>query len=693
MALRPIRFLLPFCSAILLSLSLVSGLLHADERPPNVLFIIVDDLNDLPLDPIGKPQVATPNFDRLAARGVTFSNAHCNDPICAPSRSSMLFGLYPQTSGLYWFEDWRQNEILKNCVSLTRHLRDHGYGVFGTGKVYHGNQDDPVYERKGPLGNVGPWPWDGRQETRRGWIPHPAQQFLFDADPDMDYQWEHTFGPLSTIPEYAPDQKNGVPGYRGWTLNGEPWRYNTDDDRDRMPDEMIAGWSAEILASDHRKPFALFTGLVRTHTPLYAPKKYFDRFPLDEINVPETVENDLADTASALGDRSLYGFRRFQMLHKHPDRPQLYKEWLQAYMACVAFIDDQVGTILDALEASPWRNNTVVVLTSDHGFHMGEKESIYKQSLWDGATRIPLIIAGLKNMPQGVTCDRPVSLIDLYPTLNEICGLPRQPNEGGSGYKLDGHSLVPLLQDPEGQWSGPDVVITALPGKDHSQHRRFQGSWFPHFSVRSTQYRYSLCASGEEELYDFKSDPLELKNVVDDPAYTETKASLREQLIGLRDGKKWTSLNDLQLWTWGARKGGATQDKERLGFRGHDSFYLATKRKFHNFEIQFALKSADVAQLRISYRATLTENRLKGATTNIAPTPSNLEGNPVEFSVGQWNRYRVRVAGSRCQVWINGRLHSDTLNNEASRTGLIGLDFPGVAEPHVQLEQIRIREL
>ena len=187
-----------------------------------------------------------------------------------------------------------------------------------------------------------------------------------DADPDMDYKWEHTFGPLTMVPEYPADPANGVPGYRGWRLSGKPWRYESDDDRDAMPDETNAAWAADVLAKQHDKPFALFTGFSRTHTPLYAPQKYFDMFPLDEIEVPKCVtEGDLADCAPSLANTNLYAFRRYQMLFHHADKPQLYKQWLQAYMACVAFIDDQVGTVLDALEASRSRRQ--------HGCHPDQR--------------------------------------------------------------------------------------------------------------------------------------------------------------------------------------------------------------------------------------------------------------------------------------------------------------------------------
>ena len=399
-----------------------------------------------------------PNFDRLAARGVSFTNAHCNDPICAPSRSSMLTGLYPQTSSLYWFEDYRDNAILSKSVTLTEHLATGGYGVYTTGKIYHGNQDpNGFYAGRGLGGNIGPWPWDGRKETQRGFIPHPQQMYFYadDADPDMDYQWEHTFGPLSSVPHYAADSDKGIPGYHGWTLSGKPWRYESDDDRDSMPDETNADWAAEVFKRPHKnKPFAMFTGFSRTHTPLYAPKKYFDMFPLDGIDVPKAyLEGDLEDCAPSLANKSLYAFRRYQMLFHHREHPQLYKQWLQAYMACVAFIDDQVGTVLDALETSPHADDTVVILTSDHGFHVGGKK-LSTNRLFGTVARVSRSLSpGLRECPNGVTCHQPISLIDVYPTFIDLCSLPKDPHKGRSGYPLDGHSIKPLISG-SGRGSG-----------------------------------------------------------------------------------------------------------------------------------------------------------------------------------------------------------------------------------------------
>ena len=635
---------------------------------PNVVLIIGDDLNDLPQRPNGKPFVPTLHMDRLASRGVSFTNAHTNDPLCAPSRSSMLFGLYPQTMGLYWFEDWRDNPILKSSVSLPRHLRDHGYSVYKTGKIYHAGQDDPIYEETGVQGNFGPWPWDGK--SKNFMLPHPGQQYLLDADPDMPFQWEHCFGSLSNIPDWPRNEVKGIPGYRGWRLFGKPWKINPHGARDLLPDKMSSQWSQEIIAREHDTPFALLIGFVRTHTPLCVPQQYLDRFPLESIELPKVQVGDIEDCASVLTDLELYGFRRFNMLAKHEDR-QLYQEWLQAYMACVSFVDDQVGALLDAIDRSPGENNTIVVLTSDHGFHLGEKQFLYKQSLWDGSTRIPLIIAGVKGMAQGKVCDRPISLIDVYPTLNDLCGLPIQPNSEGGGHALDGHSLRPLLMDPErGQWEGPEVAITALPGKDHMQHGKYEGTLYPHFSVRSKRWRYTLCSSGEEELYDYRVDPLEWRNLAHHPEHAAVKEALKAQLVTLRDGSDWKPLDQQKDW--------------RACSEG-----ITTKRAYRDFELEIELKPAVGQFARLVYPARVEGRRMVDSRRNVPATDAAL----FEGKGDGWSRYRIRVLGGRCQVWINGRLSSDAVSETNRCSGLIGLHCPGAQWQAGCIRNGRIRRL
>ncbi len=665
---------------LLFLLSAFGSIGFSDTRP-NMVFIIVDDLNDMPLQPSGKPLVPTPNIDRLKAQGVTFTNAHTNDPLCAPSRASMLFGLYPQTTSLYWFENWQDNGIYKESVSLHDNLRKGGYGVYGTGKVYHGNQIG-LFDEFGHNGDVGPWPWDGQSENFR--LPHPQQLFLYEGeDADVDYKWEHVFGPLSDIPDWPADPYNGIPGYKGWRLFGKPYRYVNSDDRDPLADELGAAWSAEIIKRQHDKPFALFAGLIRTHTPLYAPQNYFDRFPLESIELPVVDPNDLDDVSIALGNESLYGFRRYKMLVRHEGK-DLFRKWLQAYMACVSFVDDQVGTILDAVEDSPERDNTIIFFTSDHGFHVGEKNFLYKGSLWEPSTRIPLIVAGVEGSAVGATCDHPVSLIDIYPTFNELLELNRNPNSDTNGYELEGHSLLPLIRDPEnGEWSGPDVAITTIPGKNHMQHRIYEGTLYPHFSVRGKRWRYSLASNGGEELYDHDKDPFEWRNLANNPEYAFVKAGLKTQLIELRDGFSWNDLEDMRSWT--SAKGVKVHGGE-IRMSGGGSAMLATKDSFENFEFEADMKVEPKTRMKIRYRN-------EPGSVVYSPILASDEAKYSSFHVGEWNRYRIRVHDSRHQLWINNRFVSDEVRDATSESGPLIIEAMGVRSSDVGIRNARIRKL
>lgn len=578
----------------------------------NVLFIIVDDLNDMPLKPQGKPLVPTPHIDSLAESGVNFTNAHCNDPICAPSRTSMMFGLYPQTTGLYWFEGWRKRNIFKHNITLPEYFQKNGYETFGTGKIFHGRHDMKGIGTFGINQSFGPHPVDGIDKFMSH---HSSQDELFEEFPDMPYKWEQTFGPMSEAPDWSKQQG----GKKGWQLYGKPWKYNNDEDRDLFPDEMSVDWCKEILKKEHQKPFMLFAGLVRTHTPLYAPKKYFDMFPLDKIAVPAILKDDLKDCAKPLANKSRYGFVRYQFLKQGEDKNLLLKKWLQAYMACVAFIDDQVGELISALKKSEYAENTIVVFTSDHGFHIGDKEFLYKQSLWDGSTRVPYIISGVKSMKKGAVCNNPVSLIDLFPTLNDLCGLPIQPEQNKT--PLDGHSVKPFLFNPEStEWAGPDVTITTLPGKDHMQFKKHEGALRPHFSVRSKHFRYTLCSNGEEELYDFKNDPYEWHNLAQKPEYKSKVQELKQKLIALRDGKNWQEID------------------ENISIKGLESREIAEHLK--NYELNFSIKT-NSPKLEANVRSSFQ-----------LPSPKDPQ---------KWNDYRIMVDGHRVEVWINGKLVSDTI--------------------------------
>lgn len=494
----------------------------AERGRPNVLLIVCDDLNDSVEGMGGHAQAYTPNIRRLMERGVHFTCAHNNQPWCAPSRTSLWSGLYPFTSRYHGGGHFRKNPVLQDHVFLNQHLMRSGYDVFGTGKLYHnGHEEKQNYTQYGHDPDFGPWPWDGKQNRE-----HPSQRFLFETAYYRNLPELHetppmqTFGPLSDVPSYGPDAASGAPGHKGWWMYKRPFRYASEEDRDRMPDELCAEWAAEVLRGRRDRPFFLGVGFSRPHIPLYAPKKYFDRFPVEQIQFPPYLSNDTDDCARALLQADAKGLEKFRLLHAAGGET-MWKRWIQAYLACVAFVDDQVGRVLAALEASPHAKNTVVILTSDHGFHMGEKDYIFKNSLWEESTRVPLVVAMPEGRGAGKRCETPVSLIDLYPSVLDFCGLAGDPNAGRGGKALEGYSLKPLVEDPEGgKWSGPPVALTQLGGGERA-----------HYSVRSRRWRYTLCSNGEEELYDHEADPHEWKNLAAEPAMQGRKAELRGELL------------------------------------------------------------------------------------------------------------------------------------------------------------------
>ena len=513
-----------------LSAALGSASVSGQRSRPNVLFLISDDLNDWVLDPEGHPEAKTPHIDRLRERSVNFSNAHVVVPVCGPSRKCLWLGSYPQRSASYGFSEWTKVPLLRDSVPLQQHLGRNGYDVYGTGKLFHRGRGGDFYESYGVPPNYGPWPWKGKGNEK--FTAHPAQIPLFEDDLPVNIHRDINFGPLSNVPHWKPDEERGIPGYEGWRMWGKPFRYRGPDDRDRMPDELSADYAVDVIGKEHDRPFFLGVGFIRPHSPLYAPRKYFDMYPLEDINLPPYRPDDLDDCAAPLRDRWPLGFQKYDALINGGGR-RLWKKWVRAYLACVSFVDDQVGRVLDALEASPYSENTIVILTGDHGYHVGEKDVLQKWHLWEESTRVPLLI-DMPNAPGGGTCDHPVSLIDLYPTLVDLCELPRDPNEGHSGVPLDGHSLRPLLTHPErGEWEGPPVAFSAVNEPHFSDE--FHG---PHFSVRSRRYRYTLCATGEEELYDHARDPHEWENLAGNPDYAEVKKRLRKELMKvLRNSK------------------------------------------------------------------------------------------------------------------------------------------------------------
>ena len=439
----------------------------AAERKPNVLFIAVDDLNDWIGCLGGHPQTVTPHFDRLAASGVLFRNAHCAAPSCNPSRAAILSGRPPHRSGLYQNMQ-KLRDVMPDEVLMPRHFSNHGYWSAGSGKLLHYVID--------------PQSWDD-----------------YYPEKSKDNPFPRTFDPAKR-PVSLPV--------------GGPWQYRETDwaaldvtDEECGGDWLVTKWMGEQLGRPHEKPFFLACGIYRPHEPWFVPKKYFEPFPLESIQLPPGYKEGDLDDVPAEGQRIARN-RYFSHIQQHGQ----WKQGIQAYLASIHYADAMLGRVLDALEKSPHRDNTIVVLWSDHGWHLGEKEHWQKFTPWRASSRVPLMIRvpeGVPGLPQGTkpggVCDQPVSLTDLFSTLTGLCGLP--PKAG-----VDPHNLIPLLRDPSAPW--PHAALTHL---DHPQN----------YALSTRDWRYIHYRDGGEELYHIASDPHEWTNLAGQPGHAAKLAELR----------------------------------------------------------------------------------------------------------------------------------------------------------------------
>lgn len=532
----------------LLTVSLLfyfSTWLYGDDQIPencNVLWIICDDLNDFGGVFGGHPQAQTPHMDALAASGVTFINAHSNAPICGPSRSSFLTGILPHNSNNYAFENWYnpakknnsgeltwvENPILLNSKTIMHYMRDNGYQSYGTGKIMHFDlADDYVYppghpmagqlqtdwDEYGAKANYGPMVFD---QSVGETVNHPKIPDTFCTGAG---KLNSLFGSLADVPT--------VSGYKGWWKSGwlsaGAFNYTNDENRDDMQDESVRKWAVNKLNSlEADDKFFMMVGFHNPHTPLVAPQGYFNKYPLETLVLSPRVDNDIADTyfrnnakpststfkvysslVDSVGESSANGTT-------YASEEDFLKAYLQAYLACVSFVDDQIGVLMNALNTSIHASNTIVILTSDHGYEFGEKEALSKNTLWENSTRVPLVIRvpGLESSA-GQQVDEPVSLIDLYPTVRDLCGLTTDTKKNSQGADLDGCSLRSLLTNPSaGVWSGPEVALSMVSteSSDDPQSKNF--------AVRSKDWRYIRYENGQEELYDLSNDPHEFTNLI-----------------------------------------------------------------------------------------------------------------------------------------------------------------------------------
>lgn len=435
---------------------------------PNVLFIAIDDLNSCLEGMNGETTVPTPHMNTLAQKGVLFLNAHCAAPACNPSRTGVMSGLAPATTGVYLnSQDWRANDILKRWVTLPQHFHDHGYETRGGGKLYHA----ATLSEGGYAGFIDPRPWDE-------YFPSQSRQM-----------------PAEVLPARVP--ANGNKAFYGGFFDWAELDIAPDD----MADAKVVAWAASHLSRQHDKTLFLGVGIYRPHVPWYTPRAYFDRHPLARVKLPEVRKNDLDDVPDAAKTALKTSWHQWLVENRK------WAAAVQGYYASVSFADDMVGRLLQALERGPLAGNTIVVLWSDNGYHLGQKQHWEKFALWEQTTRVPLIIATPGGAQAGRICHQAVSLLDLYPTLNELCGLP-------TSAKLDGASLVPLLRDPDRQ-TGRAVVIT-------------QG--YRNHAVRSDKWRYIRYEKGEEELYDQVADPKNFTNLAALPGYAAEKRELAKWL-------------------------------------------------------------------------------------------------------------------------------------------------------------------
>jgi len=494
----------------------------AKTQRPNVVLIVCDDLNDYITGMGGHPQAKTPHLSRLAESGVAFRRAYSNNPVCAPSRSSFLTGIYPHTSGNLFWSKWYENPVLAGSKTMMKHFRDNGYHVVGSGKLMHHFRGDQWSEFKHKA-DYGPFVYDGKNR-----IAHPSVPRPFNDIGAVD----GSFAPLSDIP-FADDPSGGKGWIYGTWGKTVPMRYVDKENRDPTPDERNARWAADRIgrfaAEKSDQPFFLGVGFIRPHTPLHVPKRFFDMFPKETLKLP-VIKSDDANDCHYLDvfDADQKGPKYFRLLKEsYPNLEEGLKAFTQAYLASIAAVDECIGEVVAAIDRSPFRENTIIVVTSDHGWNMGEKDYLFKNALWEESTRVPLVVRAPGVSASGHVAEHPVSLIDIYPTLVDLCDLQGDTRLNSEGAPLDGHSLRPFLVDPKTEtWAGPNAALTMVFAGPASKNKIDRQHW----SLRTKGWRYILYGNRGEELYDHNADPYEWTNLADDPQYSEVKAELKANL-------------------------------------------------------------------------------------------------------------------------------------------------------------------
>ena len=434
----------------------------APPERPNVLFIAIDDMNDWTtlFDP--QNPIRTPNIERLAGMGTFFRRAYCVSPACNPSRTAILTGLHPSNTGVYGNRDsWR--ELVPEAVTLPQYFAQEGYETKGAGKIFH----------HGPAGKDRP--------------EQPSFQDFFDMLPTRRAERNHN-------------------GYTEGLLAMTVFDWGVHNHK--IIDLDTVEWVEQAMEVESEKPLFLAAGIFRPHLPFYADPATFDRYPFERIQVPPMKPGDLEDVSAIAQNMAHKEHVIYANVTVQPeDSPGSLKKMVQSYHAAADFADQMVGRLLDKLEATGRAKNTIIVLFSDHGYHLGDKESCVKFTLWEKANHVPFIIVAPGVTKPGSVCSKPVTLLDIYPTLVDLAGLPEM-------HSVDGASLLPLLENPNSEWDRP-----ALMTMGRGNH-----------AVRSERWRYIHYSDGSEELYDHDQDPWEWKNLAQDPQYEKVIAEHKSWL-------------------------------------------------------------------------------------------------------------------------------------------------------------------
>lgn len=487
---------------LLVVLMLAASWLSGGTRP-NVLFIAIDDLNDW-IGPLGgHPQALTPNMDRLAARGVVFSNAHCAAPACNPSRAALFSGLMPDKTGVWSNGSGSIEKLKPDAKMMSQAFAEAGYTTLGTGKLLH-NRGDGLY--------------DEYFKPEQRWSPFPDSKVVDYTDEELPSKGSdnprHVVeldGKTYVLPLNRMPSDRNPDNTKGESLDWGPF----DVPDEKFGDTLITDWAIDKLQAhtarlEPDKPLFLAVGYYRPHIPLWAPARFFDRFKKDPGKLPPVLSgdlDDLSDTARKWAIEAVTAGSHATVVE--------HGEWrsaVEAYLACVSYIDYEIGRLLDALDSSGIGDNTIIVMWGDHGWHLGEKQHWGKWTGWERSTKVPLIIAAPPTGAQaysteGAVCRQPVGLIDLYPTLAEFCKVDH-------GVDLDGQSLLPLLKNPDKE-TGRKLITTFDEGN---------------YSIRSRDWRYIHYADGNEELYNLAKDPNEWHNLVMRPEFGKQLARFRKLL-------------------------------------------------------------------------------------------------------------------------------------------------------------------